>query len=514
MMRTDSELNSIEPRLFDLPNVLGHNDWSLSDAAELEAQRLLAAAQHRLALFEAETPPNLAGNAEVRRAALTEKAQLYRTAIAPHRKLPNEILTEIFFAASDKVTVPAANIDSKPPWTLFRVCKRWREIALTTPKLWTYIRLYYQDKGEDDRWLDMSKAVLARSEGKLMTLRITGERSRGYTAGWTQLTPLAKAFREIVIPNAHRLQKFRIDASSQELIEIFNIASPEWASLRHLILSCSAKNMAPRGIVKVFENAPHLRTLKSYLKMFSGSGYHFPWAHITKLDMPYSKLHPYAALEILRKCPNIETCILSFSDNMFDSSHKYIPSTNTPREDQSPVTLPALKLLDVDIYKCSSFILFLGPLVLPQLTTLSIDGETVMVPDPWNPEYIPIIARFERLEKISLNISVPSIDIDALIKQITPLLTEFSIPRGDVLSISTLSSITSGELLPNLKELHCKITDDTLRAHLDMVERRKAIKANFRWAHSEATFRKEGGEYGVRFKALEESGRLSCDFRA
>ncbi|KAF9455630.1 hypothetical protein BDZ94DRAFT_1179594, partial [Collybia nuda] len=135
-MRTNSEPNSIEPRLFDLPNVLGHNDWSLSDAAELEAQHLLATAQHRLALFEAETPPNLAGNAEMRRAVLTEKAQLYRTTIAPHRKLPNEILTEIFFAASGKVTVPVANIDTEPPWTLFRVCKRWREIASTTPKLW------------------------------------------------------------------------------------------------------------------------------------------------------------------------------------------------------------------------------------------------------------------------------------------------------------------------------------------------------------------------------------------
>ncbi|KAF8887678.1 hypothetical protein CPB85DRAFT_1163909, partial [Mucidula mucida] len=64
----------------------------------------------------------------------------------PIRRLPNEIISEIFFhcvpnwhtrlSFSSEFTLDPRTA----PWTLTTVTRRWRDIALSLPQLWTYIR--------------------------------------------------------------------------------------------------------------------------------------------------------------------------------------------------------------------------------------------------------------------------------------------------------------------------------------------------------------------------------------
>ncbi|KAK0462133.1 hypothetical protein IW261DRAFT_1374840, partial [Armillaria novae-zelandiae] len=60
-----------------------------------------------------------------------------KTILSPCRRLPNELLTDIFvrcLSARDQLDSPL-----KPGafhWTLSHVCKKWRKVATGTPEIW------------------------------------------------------------------------------------------------------------------------------------------------------------------------------------------------------------------------------------------------------------------------------------------------------------------------------------------------------------------------------------------
>ena len=63
--------------------------------------------------------------------AKISKAQAY---LAPVRKLPDELLSEVF------VIIWCAG-DKKCGWKLASVCRLWRRVALSLPKIWSAIHL-------------------------------------------------------------------------------------------------------------------------------------------------------------------------------------------------------------------------------------------------------------------------------------------------------------------------------------------------------------------------------------
>ncbi|KAK0501827.1 hypothetical protein EDD18DRAFT_1432189 [Armillaria luteobubalina] len=85
--------------------------------------------------------------------ALQEKAEWeianYHTIKAPHRRLPDDMLSEIFFHCAnqdlqsniDRIEKDQDTITSfdnrLAPWILTRVCKHWRAVVLSLPRLWS-----------------------------------------------------------------------------------------------------------------------------------------------------------------------------------------------------------------------------------------------------------------------------------------------------------------------------------------------------------------------------------------
>ncbi|KAK0185342.1 hypothetical protein F5146DRAFT_1072486 [Armillaria mellea] len=61
--------------------------------------------------------------------------------LSPSRRLPPEVLTEIFIWGwtlySQHIFPLRSNAVS---WRLARVSKKWREVAITTPKIWSHIQ--------------------------------------------------------------------------------------------------------------------------------------------------------------------------------------------------------------------------------------------------------------------------------------------------------------------------------------------------------------------------------------
>jgi len=74
------------------------------------------------------------------RRTLSDKIRPYQRLISPTRRLPVDLLQEIFLRCLPTDHCPPMHA-SYPPLSLTRVCSGWRSIALTTPWLWASIHI-------------------------------------------------------------------------------------------------------------------------------------------------------------------------------------------------------------------------------------------------------------------------------------------------------------------------------------------------------------------------------------
>ncbi|KAJ7706698.1 hypothetical protein B0H17DRAFT_910311, partial [Mycena rosella] len=105
-------------------------EWTLASAYIDELEPDIVSLDQALALLSQ------------RRAALAQSLHAHKSIISPLRRLPPEILGEIFsfavhaayyFGDISEVSGP---ISQQAPWVLTRVCRRWAAVALATPALW------------------------------------------------------------------------------------------------------------------------------------------------------------------------------------------------------------------------------------------------------------------------------------------------------------------------------------------------------------------------------------------
>jgi hypothetical protein len=116
-------INELETELSDLQARLVNNERRNKDI------------QQQLARLESELKETEANDGRLREriTEIEKEAQTRRAWISPERKLPKEMLGEIF--------VFHVMQDWKAPLIDSSVCKRWRSAALSTPRLWSYLRL-------------------------------------------------------------------------------------------------------------------------------------------------------------------------------------------------------------------------------------------------------------------------------------------------------------------------------------------------------------------------------------
>ena len=115
------------PKLFDLDTSdVGRSNRAYSDDETLVIQSVLRDAEHLLR--------------EPRR--LHELISQCKVALAPHRKLPEDVLRCIFaLHVQGGMHIPFKRSDIPAAVVLTHVCSLWRRIALSSPELWTNISL-------------------------------------------------------------------------------------------------------------------------------------------------------------------------------------------------------------------------------------------------------------------------------------------------------------------------------------------------------------------------------------
>ncbi|KAF7348267.1 F-box domain-containing protein [Mycena sanguinolenta] len=113
-----------------------------SDAEVLEIRSLLVDPTHDLARIDAqiEAMEVSLGQLKEQRASLKEPIDAHKALISPMRRIPQDVLLEIFFSCLP--TEHNALIDpAQAPLILGRVSRHWREVAYSTPMVWSSIHI-------------------------------------------------------------------------------------------------------------------------------------------------------------------------------------------------------------------------------------------------------------------------------------------------------------------------------------------------------------------------------------
>ncbi|KAG6860836.1 hypothetical protein C0995_006973 [Termitomyces sp. Mi166 len=121
---TESDIQFIER----LQNVAGtSNQDVLSDQDILRGRVLLSNAQDQLR-------------------SLSKHVHILQVTLAPHRKLPKDILLRIFKFLSpiavEEDEMPLPPVTSEVPWTLGQVCRAWRQLSRSIPELWSPLSVF------------------------------------------------------------------------------------------------------------------------------------------------------------------------------------------------------------------------------------------------------------------------------------------------------------------------------------------------------------------------------------
>jgi hypothetical protein len=300
------------------------------------------------------------------RRVLLDTCAVKEALLAPVRKLHPEILGEIFtWCVADVVEVDTRATPKCAPLLLVHVCRRWRRVALATPRLWTQITLQCDPKVNPlvavPLWLDHSGAlpidvdIIPEEWSPLPHLEL--------------LDPEADEIGGIlqrIAQNFHRCRTFRCSGDAY-LQGIFPQGSHTTAPFLHTF-QVKPDDCTP--LLRLGDiSAPNLEVIDvshPYLSVHSISFNH-QLLRTLRLDAQQS-LHLYTLdtlPQLLALCPNLEDC-----------EFKY-PFTSQATFTAQSISVPHLRRLSMTWSPIVDASPFLAALMVPKLEYihLMIDGE-------------------------------------------------------------------------------------------------------------------------------------------
>ncbi|KAK7038250.1 hypothetical protein R3P38DRAFT_3311439 [Favolaschia claudopus] len=328
---------------FTLAQRLGTN-YSPSDTEILQVKNFIAEPLRQLRALEAEID-----ELQTTIAKLTEKHEAlnayvhpYQALISPIRRMPEEILAEIFLAClpTDR---DCFMVSSDAPILLGRICRSWRAISLATPGLWASLHIVappLKHKSAAPR-LEAVDTWLARSGQMSLSLSL-----QSYQMFLKRLIPFANRWEHI-----HFLAHGTMEPVENMSPEDF----PMMKSLSLFFADDEYLSWENYGILQ----SPRLSSLTT------SAGQYDPtvpilWHQLTDLTLGgyamFSALNGESALQLLSQCGQLRSCKLLLREGDEPQMH-------------SLVELPLLTTLELDGASSS---LLLNSLSTPQLTRLVV----------------------------------------------------------------------------------------------------------------------------------------------
>ena len=335
--------------------------------------------------------------------------QAHQGLVSCIRRLPAEILGEIFLRCLPP-DPPVEPDTTAAPLLLLAVCRRWRKVALGTPRLWCSLsirpshRIQQQGVFYYHHWL---------SRARCCPLSLAVD---------TRRPPMNPVWRyevtELLQPYMSRAARLRIafdDATAPDLL------LKDASMLEHLTLDGDLRTARKMALIQPVLRLRSLTLNTLTLALGDLSAFNPGWAHLTQLRVTLGRGRSLReatdgpiVLALLALCPHLE----EFSFSPFFVSRYDAPRAFTHARLRSldvvvlsgvgplleALTLPALRQLtirDLDIlpstWRHNAFTAFLKRSCCP-LETLKIHGTQVAISKADRQEYAALIPTLKQLD--------------------------------------------------------------------------------------------------------------------
>ncbi|TFK36708.1 hypothetical protein BDQ12DRAFT_713970 [Crucibulum laeve] len=275
----------------------------------------------------------------LQRTSLLESVQAHQCLISPTRRLPSDIIQEIFLQCLP-TTHNAVMSRKEAPIILGHICSAWREIAHNTPRLWSSIHISIPVHNNDPE-NSMYKFSIRRYDAVKEWL----DKSGACPLSISVMTPFYHTdtgilpFEDLLIPLAKRWERLKITTDRAMMGKIAMSVLDDLHNLTHLDIAIFDPQPHNYGDVEVvypqIDNlfrAPNLRGLTVRSGIHHILQLPVPWVQLTELNIEYYwSLGPAQMLNILRLTQNL----IKFSCTLVDGE--------VVTDGHGPVSLPHLE---------------------------------------------------------------------------------------------------------------------------------------------------------------------------
>ncbi|KAK7446995.1 hypothetical protein VKT23_014208 [Stygiomarasmius scandens] len=365
---------------------------------------------------------------EEKRARLHAYLEKCRALNSPIQGLPPELLSEIFALSSNSMGfgspywVPSGKPRDRVAFRLAAVCSRWRNLALSTPGLWSRLEISFSPSWPS--WVPVAiDTCLERSGQHVLSVMVEGCLENLDKTDWQSvLHSLAR--------QAHRWGSADINLSvpphlRQECLDRMTLHS--FPVLGSLTIGAPGQWVTLQGH-SMFRNTPKLSTLKLYSEVAANNWRRYDY-NITALTLRGTNL--LDTMNILRQCKGLTSLNYTHAVNKREYS---ILRNNVEAGVLLPVHLDRLRSLSIftpQDFISSTMSLLASLLRLPALTSLAVEQtfraafteHTLWTAGLWS--FLSITSCSETLTALSLKSFMPADEIDSVLA-VVPNLSEFS----------------------------------------------------------------------------------------
>jgi hypothetical protein len=397
-----------------------------------------------------------------------------RSSIAPHRRLPAEILAQIFCWCNGSSFLEIAlphNRRGKFPWNLTHVCSFWRRVALGEPTVWNKLEISYHPLPPKQRqkFNDMIECILLRSDPIEIRLDID--------AFWDDFPT------SLILKHAHRIRVLFLQLPVKPLWRLLSTPTVPFPILEILVITCNdgGKN-TPLTIdsqALLFAETPALTSFQFETGSREPPSICFPvdislpCFQFTCLDFQHLKIGIEHAYFIFTMCSMLISCNVQIK-----------PEDNLPDPPES-IILPCLQdfLLTCDYCDASSS-RFFQPLMFPALQTFLMEGPRKTLSGQTLSTLAPALLDFFRRSECPLvdfqvedtRVSRNSVNVGPFLREL-PSLTFLYLPCGG-LRRPSMKSIALGDLGRDLETIVCCIDYADIPAFLHMLAARWVVRSS------------------------------------
>ncbi|KAJ7659073.1 hypothetical protein DFH06DRAFT_435956 [Mycena polygramma] len=245
----------------------------------------------------------------VERDGMADRLQKYSAVLSPVRRIPAELVCEIFLRTlPDQRSIDDDTADPAP-WYLGHVSRTWRHIATGFPLLWRTVSVYHSEDLHHQP-LAMLQAQLERSSGAPLDLNL---------GWWADRIDDALPLLDVLLPHSNRWDCLRLSCNAGPyamLLPFFRPVEGQLAQLKRLEFNIGKYDHgSPRMSSDCFSVAPCLREVF----LISPDFYEYsptillPWQQIThyRAFLPADEF-----FDIFRAASNLVEATLQTDDDI------------------------------------------------------------------------------------------------------------------------------------------------------------------------------------------------------